>query len=274
MSIRIRNLLPALLLGIAVSALADTSPTLAEVYQAARSGHLNQAEQMMVTVLQQHPDSAKAHYVDAEILAREGKLDQARTELATARQYDSGLSFATPRSVNELEKQLSGQSGAMATAPARHESRFPWGLFFVGIGSILGIFWLVRMLTARQRAVPAPGPYYSGYPGNGFQPGGYPGAPYGGGPMMPGGGGIMGGGGIGSSLVTGAAVGAGMVAGEALAHNLMDGGRASAGEIGQQDAWAAPVNSDMGGNDFGINDGGSWDSGGDFGGGDSGGDWT
>ena len=274
MTFRIRTFLAIVAFGAAMSAFADNSPTLNQVYQAARSGHLDQAEQMMTVVLQQHPNSAKAHYVDAEILAREGKLDQARGELATARQYDSALSFATPGSVNKLESQLAGN--VSIAQPMQQRPHFPWGLFMFGIAAILGIFWLVRMFTARQRVVPAPGPYYSGYPGNnGFQPGGYPGAPYGGGPVMPGGGGMMSGGsGIVSSLVTGAAVGAGMVAGEELAHHLMDGGRANAGELGQADSWNAPVNGDMGGNDFGVNDAGSWDSGGDFGGGDSGGDWT
>jgi len=33
---------------------------------------------MIQVVLQAHPNSAKAHYVDAEILAKEGRLAQAR----------------------------------------------------------------------------------------------------------------------------------------------------------------------------------------------------
>ncbi len=261
-------------------ALAETEPSMHDVYQAAQAGRLDQAEQMMGFVLQHHPDSAKAHYVDAEILAREGKLDQARSELATARQYNATLAFASPASVRELESQLNAGHAAPnpQIQPVRQGSHFPWGLFVMGIIAIFGVFWLMRMFGARSRVIPAgPGPYYSGYQGGAYPPpGGYPGNPYGGAPMMPGGGGVMpaagGGSGIVSNLMTGAAVGAGMVAGEEIAHHLMDGGRASAGELSQGNgAWEAPVNNDMGGNDFGITNDSSWDDGGDFGGG---GDWT
>ena len=46
----------------AVPTLADTDPSLSQVYEAVRTGHLEQAQKMMNQVLHDHPKSAKAHY--------------------------------------------------------------------------------------------------------------------------------------------------------------------------------------------------------------------
>jgi Tfp pilus assembly protein PilF len=55
-------------------ALADNAPTLHEVYQATQAGRLEEARSMMNKVLKEHPNSGKAHYVEAEILAKQGEL--------------------------------------------------------------------------------------------------------------------------------------------------------------------------------------------------------
>jgi len=59
-------------------AFADADPTMDQIYTAAAGGHLNQAQQMISQVLADHPTSAKAHYVQAELYAREGKTALAR----------------------------------------------------------------------------------------------------------------------------------------------------------------------------------------------------
>ena len=48
-------------------------PTMDQIYEVARAGHLDQAQQMITQVLEHHPTSAKAHFVQAELFAREGK---------------------------------------------------------------------------------------------------------------------------------------------------------------------------------------------------------
>ena len=60
---------------------ADADPTVHQIYEAAASGHLDQAQQMMDQVLRDHPQSAKAHYVQAELYAKQGQLSLARSEL-------------------------------------------------------------------------------------------------------------------------------------------------------------------------------------------------
>lgn len=252
---------------------ADADPTVAQIYDAARAGHLDQAQQMMTQVLRDHPASWKAHYVQAELYAREGNPGLARSELARAEQLDPGLPKADPRAVQELKAELGlvrrGGDRPFVTgaAPATH---FPWGTMVI-LALVVAVFW---MLFRRRTYVQYPaGTAPMGAPGS-YGPGGYVG---------PGGGGYGPGGGIGSSvaggLAGGLAAGAGLVAGEELAHHFLDGGQRPVAPPPSDDAgWNQDANSDMGGNDFGVNDPGSWDDGGgggDFGGGgDGGGDWS
>jgi hypothetical protein len=249
---------------LASPAFADTDPTLDQIYTAAAGGHLDQAQQMITQVLADHPNSARAHYVQAELYAKEGKSSLARSELGVAEQLKPGLPFENPRSVQELKAELGLRTGA--TSPTVFRSvpvapRIPWGAILILIG-VIAVLWMVFRRRSTYVQYPAAGPGMGGAPGT-YGPGGY-------GPGPMGGGGI--GSGIAGGLASGLAVGAGVVAGEELAHHFLDGGRgggiippAEAGESGAS-------NSDMGGSDFGMNDPGSgWDDGG---GGGGGGDWS
>jgi hypothetical protein len=234
---------------------------------------------MMDQVLRDHPTSSKAHYVQAELYAREGNPGLARSELQRAEQLDPGLTKENPRAVEELKAELglvrrSGGDRPFVTgaAPA---PRFPWGTVII-LALVVGVFWMLfRRRTYPQYpagVAPMAGPGGPGYPGGYVGPGG---AGYG-----PGGGG-----GIGSSvaggLAGGLAAGAGIVAGEELAHHFLDSGGHPVAPPPNDDG-SRNANGDMGGNDFGVNDPGSWDDssggGGDFGGdggGGGGGDgWT
>jgi uncharacterized protein len=253
-------------------ALAADDPGIHEVYEAANNGHLDQARSMMAQVLKDHPDSAKAHYVAAEIDARGGDFGSARSEFQTAEKLAPGLPFAKPYSVQELRGELYSPQAAQPPRvitpgaplqrvqqsfqqPGPMHSGFPWG----GIIGIAFVVWIVWMIFRR---FVGPRPMYGvggvGGPG-GYGPGG---GYYGGGYPPPAGGGLLG------SLGTGMAVGAGVVAGEEIAHHLLDGnGRVIERDVVQSDDPGAQQNSDMGGSDFGVSDNSSWDNGG--GGGDS-----
>lgn len=258
--------------GVALTApaFADSDPTMDQIYAAASGGHIDQAQQMITQVLADHPTSAKAHYVQAELYAREGKTALARSELGAAEQLKPGLPFANPRSVTELKAQLGLRSSVVGQPVVRSEHaapRFPWGTLLI-LAGVVGILMMVfrRRTSYGQYPVAGPGGV-SGAPGS-YGPGGY-------GPGPMGGGGI--GSGIAGGLASGLAVGAGVVAGEELAHHFLDGGHGGGGIIPPAEAGESGLgNSDMGGADFGVNDPGSgWDDGG-FGGGDGGGggDWS
>lgn len=235
---------------------AADDPSLRDIYEAANNGHLLQAQQMIGRVLADHPGSAKAHYVAAELDARQGQVAGAREQLATAERLAPGLPFAKPDATAALRAQL-GQVAVpsvrevQTAGPAR--PGMPFGLMF---GLLIGVVILLVMLARnRQSATTTYAPAYSG---GGYGPAG--GVAQNGG-VMPGGGGV--GSGIGGGLASGLAVGAGVVAGEALAHHFLDGGlreRAidpspNAGLVDRDDLRG---NANMGGNDFGITDS-SWD---------------
>ncbi len=264
------------------AAAAQTEPTMDQVYAAAKSGQLDKAQTMIQQVLIGHPNSAKAHYVQAEIAARQGQLPRAREALATAEKLAPGLPFAKAESVQALRTQLAGTAAAPAAAtvaapaaaPAPPAKSLSWGLIllFGGAGIALLIFLVNRAARPRPSVFGNSAPVaHSGL--NGPQTfGNQTPAPYGQPPYGPQygpqyapqgpslGGRIMGG------VATGLAVGAGVMAAEAIGRNLMGGehgSEASPHAAAPETQYAPPdVNADMGGQDFGIQDSGSWDSGG------------
>ncbi len=261
-------------MSLPVRAAESADPTVHQIYEAAQAGHFDQAQQMLDQVLRDHPKSAKAHYVQAELYAKEGKTALARAELAQAEEIEPGLAHENPRSVQALKAQL-GMSPRAAQGPraigmtSGAGPRFPWGTLLMLVLAV-GVVWMLFRRRSYAAQYGARGPAMGGAPGYG--PAGYGGGP---GPM---GGGMGGGGmgsGIGGGLASGLAVGAGVVAGEELARHFLDGGsrEGTAAPPADDGSWQQPGNGDMGGSDFGVNDAGSWDdsSGGGGGGGD---DWT
>ena len=261
----LRNVLLILLLVCSGAALAADEPSLHQVYTAANAGRLSEAQGMMDQVLRLHPGSAKAHFVEAEILARGGHLANARTELDTAERLAPGLPFAKPESVEKLKRNLSAarmpespvQASTADRVMAPAAGGIPWAMVLLGLGLIAVLIFFVRSMSRRPVVYSGGGPGYAGGPG------GMPAQPYGAGPMGAGMGPAAGGMGSGilGGLATGAAVGAGMVAGEALMHHFTDSGNAHAAPMpAPAENWSAPPD-DMGGGDFGVSDSGSWDDG-------------
>jgi hypothetical protein len=260
-----------------VHADAAADPTVHQIYEAAEAGHFDQAQTMMDQVLRDHPNSAKAHYVQAELFAKQGKTQEARAELAQAEQIEPGLPHENPKSVQALKSQLgvltrpAQGSRVIGMTSAPSAAHFPWGMVLIFVGAI-AILWMVfRRRSPSGYASGAPvmgggGPGYGG-PAGYAGPGGY------GGPGM-GGGGI--GSGIAGGLASGLAVGAGVVAGEELTRHFLDGDRhEGVAPPVENNEWSQPSsNSDMGGSDFGVNDSGSWDDSSGGGGGGGGDDWT
>jgi hypothetical protein len=254
---------------IGAAAYAEDSPTLHQIYEAAQAGRLGDAQRMIDQVLRQHPNSAKAHYVDAELLAKTGHLAEASDELNNAERLEPGLPFATPQAVQQLKAMVSVAHAVPVTAGQGPQQGFPWGWLFLGIAAIVIITLIMRALSRPNAAQAYPANYQPGMSSPGYMPMG--GAGYGA-PSAPGmGSGIV------SGLATGAALGAGMVAGEALVHHFIDGnsGNANAAPMAQpmNTAWDNQPDN-MGGQDFGIADNSSWDDSSniaDISGGD---DWT
>ena len=95
-------------------AFAEEDATMHQVYLAAEAGKFNEAQSMMDKVLQDHPNSAKAHFVEAELLAKQGLFSNAGEELNTAERLQPGLSFAKPEALQNLKSRIAlASNGAM-----------------------------------------------------------------------------------------------------------------------------------------------------------------
>lgn len=269
------NIAVALTLAVASPSFADEDASMQQVYQAAKEGRLAEAQSMMDKVLTDHPNSAKAHYVEAELLARQGQLSAARHELDKAEQLKPGLPFVTPQALEQLQEKLavSGSHSLAVSSAERLPFGMSWSTMLLLALLVIGVALIIKKMTAPNanqgmgsNGLGSPSSTMSNnnyrpmnaqpMPQQGYQPS--PVAQ----PATGMGSGIM------SGLATGAAVGAGIVAGEALAHHFMDGDHGAAISPHTDnnfinDASAANVSDqfDMGGSDFGLTDNSSssWD---------------
>lgn len=276
----------------ASAAMAQAEPTMNQIYATAQAGKLDEAQLMVQQVLIAHPKSAKAFFVQAELSARQGKLERARESLATAEKYAPGLPFAKPEAVEALRAELAAKvqtksitspavSYARPQAPAPSSGAWVLPLLLAGGVIVAGYFIFRRRTPQALVQQPAyvdqgglngpqgfglgggPIPPQAAYPQPGY-PQGYPPSA---GPGL--GGRIMGG------VATGLAVGAGVMAAEAIGRNLMGGHNTATPQVDPLDnSRFEPLaqNTDMGGANFGINDT-AWDDAGSGDAGGGGGDW-
>lgn len=291
---------------------ASGDPTIQQIYDAANGGKMADADAMIAKVLKDHPNSAKAHFVQAELLAAQGKLDGARSALAKAKELAPDLSFAKPEAVERLTAKLDRPTAAPArTEPTRASTpaappvqtqastgSIPW--LPIALVGLLAVGYLAFRRRVAPPAAPAqsyapqPGTYGApGAPAAPVTPGGYPSYGPGGGSWMPAAPPAAAPGmGLGSALATGAAVGVGaIVAQEAVRHwmhDRSDTGINNTTERNDTSHINDSGNADMGrslwpssspqeperivDNDFGITDTSSWDDGGSSGGSDNN-DW-
>jgi hypothetical protein len=307
----LKNLLRLLFICLALAAAvlvassparAQAEPSINQIYDAAQSGKLDQAQTMVQQVLILHPKSSKAHYVQAELFARQGLGAKGREALAEADKLAPGLPFAKAEAVQALRTQLASRpsnalkQGFGMDTPVTATSSFSPGLLLLLGAAVVGfVVWLIRRKPAAAVNYSAPASMATatgGGIGSGIGSGlngpqtfgslvapGYAQPAYGqpaygqqaAGTGM--GGRVMGG------LATGLAVGAGVLAAQAIGKNLMGNDDRNANNNGsnvndgQSNRVAAlPGNNDLGGQNFGMNDSSSWD---DTGGGNvgGGGDW-
>jgi len=235
--------------------LAETDPSLSEVYEAARTGQLERAQQMMNEVLRDHPKSAKAHYVRAELYAKQRNLASGRQELDIARSLQPGLPFATADAVRALKTELSrtgpSRTQSVQARPARLQtaSSFPWTALAVVV--LVGVVLWVALRGRRSSG--------NGYspPRDAMTPPAAPPGTAGGAGVSPSAGAAVGTG-IAGGLASGLAIGTGIVAGEEIARHLLDPGRRE-DNTGASEPVRDLENDDPVEPDFGVSGGSSWD---------------
>jgi hypothetical protein len=253
------------------TALAFALPSTEDVQAAVRAGNYAQADSMMHEVVAAKPQSAKAHYVYAEILAHEGKFADAATQARSAREIDPALSFTDPAKFRSFEQELQRAQGqgtapqvtdqtVPAHAPPSSGAGVPGWVWAAGVAVVA---FLVLRAVMRRVAANAGGGYVRQgtypMPGNagGYGAGYGPGYGYGNGPS-PGG----------SALRTGLAAAGGLAAGM-LAEKYLEGRREDeynqGGNGNFQPNWdngqGAAAN-DLENRSIDFGNGGGWDAGG------------
>lgn len=97
-------------------------PSEADVQAQVKAGQYEQAEQAMAQVVAAKPDSAKAHYVYAQILAHQRKFVEAAQQAQRAKALDPAVKFTQPEKFRSfealLERELHGATthGSAATS--------------------------------------------------------------------------------------------------------------------------------------------------------------
>ncbi|MEW6561684.1 MAG: hypothetical protein AB1400_00445 [Pseudomonadota bacterium] len=148
-------------------AAAAKEPTIRDIYQTAQDGKLDEAQGMIDEVLKAHPNSAKAHFVKAELDSKQNHYAHAELELKQAESLQPSLSFAHPEAVQQMkarianwhEKRAARLAQAQATAPtplppptSGQSSGFGLNNLLVIAGLLLVIFFLAQMVrTQRMR---------------------------------------------------------------------------------------------------------------------------
>ncbi|SFW25198.1 tetratricopeptide repeat protein [Luteibacter sp. UNCMF366Tsu5.1] len=184
------------LLCLATAASAADSPK--DVQAAIDRGDYATAETLLRQAVSEHPSSAKAHYVLAEVLAHQGNIGEAKAEATKASSLDPATHFTDPAKFQAFQRKLDAALGTPGAkrplgslrsidAPQAPAVAAPvaattggsshLGLVIVGGIALLLIFFLMRR---RRDAVP-PATAYPPPPVNGQPPyGGYGGnGPYG-----------------------------------------------------------------------------------------------
>jgi len=159
--------LAALLTALACT-LALALPTPKDINAAVEAGDFKRAETLLLEVLAEKPNSAKAHYELGEVLAREKRYDEALAQLQKARTIDPALKFASsPDKFQQVLDKVgaaaasakvatqavaSPAAASAAPAPERRDSGFPTGYIVGGILLIVLVVVLIRRSNAATRA--------------------------------------------------------------------------------------------------------------------------
>lgn len=275
-----KKLIQVLVLSFAVlsAGVVVAEPTVKEIYQTAQTDRA-QALNMINQVIKNRPNSARAYYIQSELLLQMGKKAEAKAAFLKSQSLDPALSFARPESVGRLRGALGFKSDTK-TSVLSNPMLLAGGLLVLAVIALIvfmrrkptqPISYNGASMPTHEQSLNRPiTPYSATQSAPTAQ---QPGAPM---PQAqaPAGNGLMG------SLAQGAAMGVGVAAGATLANHLLNGNKASAAPV-EPTAAAAPTPSYTPDTNFGISDsGGDWggNSGGDWGGDsgssdDSGGDW-
>lgn len=122
------RLLKSVVAGVLVlsATLALALPTPKDIEAAVAAGQYTQAESMLREVLQDKPQSAKAHYELGQVLAHAHRYKEAQTELQKAKDIDPSLKFAaSPEKFNTVLTKVNDLAAAPTSSVVMEPSVAP-----------------------------------------------------------------------------------------------------------------------------------------------------
>ena len=129
---RLKPMLSRLLKSVVTGALVLSAtlalalPTPKDIEAAVAAGHYTQAETMLREVLQDKPQSAKAHYELGQVLAHAQRYKEAHTELQKAKDIDPSLKFAnSPEKFNTVFAKVNDLAVAPSSSVVMSPSAVP-----------------------------------------------------------------------------------------------------------------------------------------------------
>jgi hypothetical protein len=153
-------------------------PSIDAVQAEINKGNYAHAEEMMREVVAAKPDSARARYVYAEILAHEERFALAAKEAAQARRLDPSLAFTQPEKFNAFTRLLDREQAAGSraaslgrsdapqfaeTAPLPSSGGVPGWVWGLGAGALALLAW--RAFSTRRQTPAQWPPAMPGSPG-------------------------------------------------------------------------------------------------------------
>ncbi|CAG9261206.1 Tetratricopeptide repeat protein [Paraburkholderia unamae] len=165
---------------IALASLAFTGgvafavPSVQQIESAMSQGDWQRADSGLTEVIQAHPDNARAHYLYAQVLNREGRYADALTQVQQAKTLDPQIRFTQPQRFAQVEAKIRSdatrvgavttssagnpfaqqQVAAPAPAPQKHGPGMGmWiGIAIVLVGVALVLRWTLRRAKSTEDA--------------------------------------------------------------------------------------------------------------------------
>ncbi|CAG4891772.1 hypothetical protein R52603_02187 [Paraburkholderia saeva] len=105
-----------------VSGAAFALPTATQIETAMQQGNWQQADAGLTQVLQAHPNNARAHYLYAQVLDREGRYADALAQIQQAKTLDPQVRFTDPSRFAQTEARIRSDAARAGAIQANRSS--------------------------------------------------------------------------------------------------------------------------------------------------------
>lgn len=137
---------------VLLSSIAQAVPSVDDARTELGNGNAARAEHLMAQMVAARPNSARARFVYAEVLAHNKRYDRALEEARRAREIDPSLKFTSPERFANLMQQLEREQVASRAGAAVIEGGWvPASGTLLGVGLGIALLVLIAASVFRLR---------------------------------------------------------------------------------------------------------------------------